>query len=87
MTGKIERQAAADDHVSAGAHRPDTGFDLHLGSVGGQWPKIDNPSAAGDDQLLEHYGLELRATVEQLGEPFVGLDKAPSAGSRWQRWD
>jgi hypothetical protein len=67
VTAKINRQAAPDDHLSAGAHGLQTGSDLHLGRTGGQWPKIDNSSATGGDQLIEHRCFELRTTVEELG--------------------
>ena len=56
---------------------------LHLGGAGRQWPKIDNPSAVGADQLLEHCGLELGTTVKQLGQPVVGLDRALLAFGVW----
>jgi hypothetical protein len=67
VTRKIDRQTALDDYFSAGAHGLQTGFDLHLGRTGGQWPKIDNSSARGGDQLIEHRCFELRATVKELG--------------------
>jgi len=74
MPGKINRQAATDDHLRTGGHGPYAGIDLFRAGVVRLWPKIDGPkidgpkiddlSHAGADQPVEHRLVELRAAVE-----------------------
>ncbi|HKN45654.1 MAG TPA: hypothetical protein VJW23_17210, partial [Propionibacteriaceae bacterium] len=59
MPGKINRQAAADDHLHTGCHGPHAGIDLFRACVVRLFPKIDGPkiddlSYAGVDQPVEH---------------------------------
>ena len=82
MTGQIDRQAAADDHLPR--RRPSPGRRPRSGRLGvsaASSRRSTTRPRVGADQLLEHHGLELRAAVEQLGQPVAGLGRALASAS------